>query len=94
MPGAVTEVEYTFSKEEFMFGIKCDVHPWMGAWVAVMAHPYFAVTGKTGTYTLSGLPAGTYEIEAWHERLGTRTSTVTLADGETTEIDFTFKMKS
>lgn len=91
MPAAVTEVEYSFSKEEFMFKVKCDVHPWMGAWVAVLGHPYFAVTDSSGAYSLSGLPAGTYEIEAWHERLGTQTSTVTLTDGESTEIDFTFK---
>ena len=93
MPAAVTEADYTFSKEEFMFKIKCDVHPWMNAYMAVMSHPYFAVTGENGAYSVSGLPAGTYEIEAWHERLGTQSSTVTLAEGDATEIDFTFKRR-
>lgn len=79
--------------EEDPFLIKCDVHPWMGAYAAVMGHPFFNVTGKDGKFEISGLPAGTYEVEAWHEKLGTRTATVTVADGETKTIDFTFKRK-
>jgi len=94
MPAAVTEVEYTFSKPESMFKIKCDVHPWMNAYVAVMSHPYFAVTGEDGAFSLSGLPAGTYEIEAWHERLGTQSTSVTVADGQAAEVAFTFEMGS
>jgi len=89
MPAQVKEAEYTFTKEEFMFKIKCDVHPWMGAWVAVMTHPYFAVTAKDGTFTIPDLPPGTYEIEAWHEKLPAQTSTVTVGDGDAT-VNFTF----
>lgn len=90
MPAAVAEITHVFEEPEFMFRIKCDVHPWMGAFVSVMEHPFFAVTGTDGTFEIEGLPAGTYEIEAWHERLGTRTATVTLADGQTTSESFTF----
>jgi plastocyanin len=90
MPKFRTEVEKKFEKEEFMFAIKCDVHPWMGAWVTVLRHPYFAVTKEDGKYTIDDLPTGTYTLEAWQEKLGPQEMEVTLAEGETKEIDFTF----
>jgi plastocyanin len=83
MPANVSSADYTFDKPEFMFKIKCDVHPWMGAYVAVMEHPYFTVTGDDGKFKIANLPAGTYEIEAWHERLGTQTFSVTISGDET-----------
>ena len=90
MPGSVKEAEFTFTKEEGVFKVKCDVHPWMGAFIGVTAHPFYAVSGDGGTFTISDLPAGTYEIEAWHEKLGVQTSTVTVGDGESVSADFTF----
>jgi plastocyanin len=90
MPASVTEVEQTFAKEEFMFRVKCDVHPWMSAFVTVSPHPFYAVTSANGSFEIAGLPAGTYELEAWHERLGTQSATVTVADGETAAHAFTF----
>ncbi len=89
MPAAVTEANYVFDKEE-VFKVKCDVHPWMGAWVGVFPHPFHGVTGTGGNFSLEGLPAGTYEIEARHERLDTLTAQVTVADGETATHDFVF----
>ena len=77
--------------EETPFLIKCDVHPWMGAYAAVMGNPFFDVTGKDGTFKLTGLPPGTYEVEAWHEKLGTQTATVTVTGGESKTVNFTFK---
>ncbi len=59
-----------------IFKVKCDVHPWMAAWVAVFDHPYFAVTGDDGTFAIKGLPDGTYTLQAWHERYGTQQQTV------------------
>jgi len=90
MPQFRKETTQIFTKEEFMFPVKCDVHPWMEGWVSVMSHPYFQVTGSDGKFTLADLPAGTYEVEAWHEKLGTKTMSVTVTADETTTTDFSF----
>jgi hypothetical protein len=90
MPASRTEAIETFTKPEPIFKIKCDVHPWMGAYVAVMGHPFFDVTEKDGKFTIKNVPAGTYEIEAWHEKLGTKTQSVTIGADETKSVDFTF----
>jgi galactose mutarotase-like enzyme len=74
-----------------MVHFKCDVHSWMSAYVGVMAHPYFAVSAGGGKFELKNLPAGTYTIEAWHEKLGTQTQQVTLGEKETKDVSFTFK---
>ena len=66
-----------------MFAIKCDVHPWMRSYIGVFSHPFFAVTGSDGKFTIANLPAGTYEIEAWHEKLGTQKATVTVGASDT-----------
>ncbi|HLF17866.1 MAG TPA: carboxypeptidase regulatory-like domain-containing protein [Candidatus Omnitrophota bacterium] len=94
MPKFRTEVTKVFDKVEFMFPLKCDVHPWMGAWIAIMDNPYFATTGADGKFTLNDLPAGEYELEAWHEKLGTQTAKVTLAEGESKEVNFSFSKPS
>ena len=90
MPKFRTEVTKTFDKPEFMFAMKCDVHPWMNAWVSVLSNPFFAVTKADGKFEIKDLPAGTYEINAWHEKLGTKTATVTVTDGAAAASDFTF----
>ena len=94
MPKFRTEVTQVFNKEEFMFPIKCDVHSWMGAWISVMSHPYFSTTKTDGKFSMGDLPSGTYEIEAWHEKLGTQTSSVTVTADETKEVNFTFSRPS
>jgi plastocyanin len=81
----------TFGAAEVMVTFKCDVHSWMNAYVGVVNHPYFAVTANEGRFTLKDVPAGTYTIEAWHEKLGTQTQTVTLGEKESKEISLTFK---
>jgi plastocyanin len=82
---------HTFTAKEVMVPFKCDVHGWMNAYVGVLDHPYYAVTKDDGKFTLKDLPAGTYTIEAWHEKLGTQTQSVTLGQKETKDINFTFK---
>lgn len=80
-----------FDKPEVMIKLGCNIHPWMRGYVGVVAHPFFAITGVDGSFTLSGLPAGTYTIEAWHELYGTQTQTVTVADHEEQALAFTYQ---
>ncbi len=84
-------IEETFSREEISIPVKCNIHPWMRSYIAVFKHPFFAVTGKDGSFELRNLPPGEYTIEAWHEKLGTMTQHVKVAQGENKKIDFTFK---
>ncbi len=91
MPKFRKEIEKVFAKEEFMFPVKCDVHPWMGAYVTVLSHPFFATTTKDGNFSINNLEPGTYEIEAWHEKLGTKTASITIATPDESKTqDFTF----
>jgi plastocyanin len=91
-PATVKEMSTTFPKSETTFQVKCDVHPWMSAYIGVYEHPFFSVTGTDGKFTISGLDPGTYELSAWHERLGTQTATVTVAANETKTQGFKFAL--
>jgi plastocyanin len=82
---------HTFDQPEVMVPFKCDVHGWMNAYAGVMSHPYYAVTTDNGTFELERLPPGTYTVEAWHERLGAQTQSVTVGPKESKEVTFTFK---
>ena len=82
----------TFTTPEVMIPFKCDVHSWMNAYVGVVNHPYFAVTGNGGTFELKTVPPGTYTIEAWHEKLGRQTQSVTVAEKDAKDVNFTFKV--
>ena len=90
MPATSKEATTTFAKPEPIFQIKCDVHPWMSAYIGVFTHPFFATTGTDGKLTIPGLDAGTYEITAWHERLGTQMGTVTVSGSDSKTQDFKF----
>jgi plastocyanin len=90
MPPTLKETTTTFAKPEPIFQIKCDVHPWMSAYVGVFTHPFFSATGTDGKFTISGLDPGTYEITAWHERLGPQTASVTVGANDKKTQDFKF----
>ena len=83
----------TFETPEVLIPFKCDVHAWMSAYVGVVDHPYFAVTGDGGTFELRGLPPGSYSIEAVHEKLGRQSQPITVGDKESKELTFTFKVQ-
>ena len=70
--------------------LRCDLHPWMQAWIGVVDHPYFAVTGTDGAFRLANVPPGTYTITAWHERFGTQSQQVTIAERGTSTVDLAF----
>ncbi len=82
-----------FSRREVMVLVKCDIHPWMSAYIGVVDHPFFAVTGDGGTFEFKGLPPGTYTISAWHEKYGTQKQEITVTESGATEMKFGFKKK-
>lgn len=85
-----TAVHRSFSKPEVAVKLKCDIHPWMSAYVGVFDHPFFAVTQADGSFELPLLPEGEYTIEAWHESLGVRSAKVEVEDGKPATVDFSF----
>mgnify|MGYP001179879254 CR=1 FL=1 len=99
MPGARKKITKKFNTPEIMVKIKCDVHPWMKTFVGVVDHPFYAVTAEDGSYEIKGLPAGTYTIEVWHEKMSgmevwhekklAKTATVTIKSDEMATADFT-----
>jgi hypothetical protein len=89
-PVASAPLKSTFGRPEFAIPVLCNIHPWMRAYVFAFEHPYFDVTGTSGTFTIKNLPPGTYTIEAWQEQYKTLDQTVTLAPRESKSISFTF----
>ncbi|MEE2777748.1 MAG: carboxypeptidase regulatory-like domain-containing protein [Acidobacteriota bacterium] len=83
------ELERTFDSAE-VIPVKCDVHPWMQSYIGVVDNPFFAVTGADGSFSISGVPAGSYTVEAWHESLGTQSGQVTIEAGGSASLDLGF----
>ncbi len=86
-------MNHRFTKAEVMIPIKCNIHGWMHAYVGVLDHPYFAVTGDDGKFTISNLPPGTYTLAVWTQTLGDQQQTITLAPRGSARVDFTFHGK-
>ena len=84
---------FLFPIPEIGIEVQCNVHPWMSAWLHVVGHPFFQLTGKDGAYKIEGLPPGEYEIQAWHERFKSAplVAMVTVKPKESAILDFTFK---
>ncbi len=91
MPTKDTSFAKTFDTEEVMVRAKCDVHPWMSAFLGIVPHPFFAVSNETGDVDLRNLPAGDYELEAWHEVFGRQSQKVVIEARKTTQVAFTFR---
>jgi hypothetical protein len=88
MAGA-PDLTYTFSKPEMFLRFKCDVHPWMFAWVSVFDSPYFSISDKNGKFVIKDVPPGKYTVEADHRKLGPQTQDVEIKDSDVT-VNFTF----
>jgi hypothetical protein len=90
-PPGSADRQQAFPKPELMIPVKCNIHPWMRAYVNVVAHPFFAVTGDDGTFTIKGLPPGTYTVELVHEKYGKQEQQVTVGAKESKTADFTVR---
>ena len=77
-------------KQAGIIQVMCDVHDWMNGWIVVQDHPYFAVTGEDGNFTITDVPPGTYKIIAWHEKLGKREMQVKVPANGKARLDFSF----
>jgi hypothetical protein len=80
-----------FIKSEVMIPVKCNIHSWMHAYIGVLDHPYFVVSGADGAFEIANIPPGDYEVEAWHEILGTRRQKITITPSGHIETQFSFK---
>lgn len=89
MPNKGSELIYEPTTAEFI-RIKCDVHPWMGGWIVVRKHPYYALSGLDGLTELKDIPVGKYKLHMRHFSLGHMEQEVEIKDGETTEIGVEF----
>ena len=90
-PGA-KPVQRTLPADAEVVHLKCDIHPWMSAWIVVNPNPFFATTNAEGAFSIEHLPPGTYTLEAWHETLGTRTAEVSIEEGQNTSVSFEFAL--
>ena len=89
-PGA-PDLQRKFARAEIMIPVKCDVHKWMRAYIGVVAHPYFAVTGADGSFEIRNVPPGDYTIAVWHEKLGERTGPLHVAASGSASMNFTYE---
>ncbi len=80
----------TFDKPELMIPTGCDVHPWMRAYISVLPHPFYSITGDDGRYEIKGLPDGEYEIEAVHSELKTVAGQARVKGGAAAKLDLSF----
>jgi plastocyanin len=91
-PPGTPPFSYAYDSEEFIH-VKCNIHPWMHGYFAVLRTSHFAVTGDDGRFTLPNLPPGHYTVTAWHETYGTQVQEVTITGGESETINFVFVAK-
>ena len=88
-----SDLTFSFSKPESFLKVKCDVHQWMFAWVSIFDHPYFAVSGKDGSFKIANVPPGKYKLQAAHRKAGTVTQDIEIKEGEPAKADFTLEVK-
>ena len=86
-----TKMEDSFAREEIAIPVKCNVHPWMKAYIGVLDNPYFQVTGKDGSFSIKNVPPGTYTLVAWHELYGPTEQMVTVAASQEQKVNVAVK---
>jgi uncharacterized membrane protein/plastocyanin len=91
MPKKDSSFTKIFQNEELHIQAKCSLHPWMGAHLAILDHPYFSVSSQTGVFIINNLPTGKFIIEAWHEVFGTVEAEVDLTENPTQDLQIVFK---
>jgi plastocyanin len=91
MPGG-KDLTFTFPKPEMFMTFKCDVHPWMFAWVSIFDNPYFSISDADGKFDIKNVPPGKYTVVADHRKLGKQTQVVEVGDKNVT-VNFTFEVK-
>jgi plastocyanin len=79
-----------FARAEIGIPVKCNVHPWMKAYISVFTYPYFQVTGEDGSFKIDNVPPGTYTLMAWHERYGVKEQSITIKEKREETVAFTF----
>jgi hypothetical protein len=82
--------DFSFATPEPPFPVKCDVHPWMSAWIGVFNHPWFAVSASDGSFTISHVPPGNYTLIAWQEALPQQQQQITVSNSSPTQVQFNF----
>ena len=87
------DLTFAFTKPENFLKFKCDVHAWMFAWVSVFDHPYFALSGKDGTFKIANVPPGKYKLQAAHRKAGVVTQEIEVKEGEPNKVDFVLEAK-
>jgi plastocyanin len=92
-PPGGADLTFSFSKPEAFVKFKCEVHPWMFAWVSVFDHPYFAVSGKDGTFKIANVPPGKYTLKAAHRKAGTVTQDIEVKEGAPASVNLALEAK-
>ena len=93
-PNGAAPIEKSFARYEVLVPVKCNQHPWMKSYIGVMKTPFFAVSADNGSFTIKGVPAGTYTVAAWHEGGAegtTKTVQVTVPANGSATADFAFE---
>jgi plastocyanin len=90
-PPGSSPIMQSFARSEVSIPVKCNVHPWMKAYIAVFNNPYYVVTGKDGSFTIKNVPPGSYTVTAWHELYGSQDQMVTVGPSESKSVTITFK---
>ena len=87
-PGEI-EQEVKPRRSHFI-SINCEAHNFMFGFMMAPKHPYAVVVNDDGSYTIDGVPPGTYKVKAWHPNLGLQEAEVTVEAGAATDANFAF----